>query len=139
MKFAKLSLVPLSLVALAACGAEDPVERNPAESIIAADELNNGGTAARVGALGMTEAQLLDADLVTADGTDLGDVEGVRRNAEGAVEALVVELENTDPDRYVLVPIDGLSPVRNGDDVDIVTQMTAAQLAALPDAPVPTR
>jgi len=85
-------------------------------------------------ALGMNEAQLLDADLVTADGTDLGEVEMVRRDASGAVTGLVVELEDTDPDRWVEVPLDGLTSRADGDDMDIQTSMSADDLAALPDA-----
>ena len=91
-----------------------------------------------VAALGLTEAQLLDADLVTATGEDLGDVEQVRRDTAGAVTGLVVELDDTDPDRWVTVPMDGLSTRIDGDDTDIQTTMTAADLAALPDAEMKT-
>lgn len=85
-------------------------------------------------ALGMTEEALLDADLVTADGTDLGDIELVRRDAAGAVTGLLIELEDTDPDRWVEVPMDGLTARADGDDMDVQTGMSAEDLAALPDA-----
>lgn len=86
------------------------------------------------GALGLTEAQLRDADLVDANGVDLGDVEGVVRGADGAITDLLVEIEDTSPDREVLVPIAGLTAVRNGNDWDVRTDtLTREQLMALPE------
>lgn len=135
MKLATYAALPFALAALAACDSqaereadrvEDQVEQQTEASAVAA------GNA--VAALGLTEAQLLEADLVAADGTDLGDVEQVRRDSAGAVEGLLVEVEDSNPDRYVVVPIDGLTPKTMGDDVDLSTTMTAAQLADLPDA-----
>ena len=87
-----------------------------------------------VAALGLTEAQLIEADLVTADGTDLGDVEQVRRGADGMVEGLLVSIEDSDPDRYVVVPLAGLTTRLRGGDTDLQTTMIAQDLAALPDA-----
>ncbi|WP_120077760.1 PRC-barrel domain containing protein [Aurantiacibacter odishensis] len=137
----KLTMATLaaSCALLAACGdsaAEQEAERMEDQMEMQADQ-----SAAAAGmdeaALGMTETQLLDADLMTADGTDLGDVEMVRRGADGAVSGLVIELEDTEPDRWVEVPMDGLTAVTNGDDMDIQTGMTAEELAALPDAEMP--
>lgn len=130
----------LALLALAGCdsaaerqadAAEDRIERQADASAAAA-----GPTPA---ALGLSETQLLEADLVAADGTDLGDVEQVRRDASGAVEGLLVEIENSDPDRYVVVPMEGLTTRLQGDDTDLQTTLTAADLAALPDATLPPR
>jgi hypothetical protein len=87
-----------------------------------------------VAALGLSEAQLLDADLVTASGADLGDIEQVRRGADGAVNGLLIEIENSNPDRYVVIPLDGLTTRPDGNDIDVQTTMTAAELSALPDA-----
>ncbi|HSJ77797.1 MAG TPA: PRC-barrel domain containing protein [Erythrobacter sp.] len=129
------AIATLPFLALAACGsdtdrqadiAEDQIERQADASAMAS------GNA--IAALGLTEMQLLDADLVAADGTDLGDVEQVRRDGSGAVTGLLVELEDTDPDRYVVVPLAGLVTRVDGDDTDLQTSMTAADLAALPDA-----
>jgi hypothetical protein len=129
------ALLPALALTLAACESqaekeadaiEDAVEQQADASAMAA------GTA--IAALGMTEAQLLDADLVTPTGEDLGDVEQVRRGADGMVEGLVVELDDTDPDRWVMVPIAGLTARADGNDMDVQTSMTAAELAALPDA-----
>ena len=105
---------------------EDQVEMQADQSAAAAG--------AEEAALGMTEAQLVDADLVTADGTDLGDIEMVRRGADGAVTGLVVEVDDAEPDRWVEIAMDGLTSRPDGDDMDVQTTMTAADLAALPDA-----
>lgn len=130
-----IALAVVSLSGLAACDSaaeqqadvtEDRIEQKADASAAAA-----GSTPA---ALGLSETQLLEADLKASDGTDLGDVEQVRRDAAGAVTRLLVELENTDPDRYVLVPIDGLTTRVDGNDTDLETTRTAAELAAMPDA-----
>jgi hypothetical protein len=133
---ARYAILPLALAALAACESqaereadaiEDQVEEQAEASAVAA----NGAVAA----LGLTEAQLLEADIVAADGTDLGDVEQVRRSTSGTVDGLLVEVEDSDPDRYVVVPLDGLTTSATGDDdIDIQTTMTAAEIEALPDA-----
>lgn len=134
-RFSLLAASALSLVGLTACesaaereadATEDRVEQQADASAAAA------GSAAA--ALGLTETQLLEADLVDADGTDLGDVEQVRRSASGTVESLLVAIENSDPDRYVLVPLNGLRTRVDGDDTDLETTMTAADLTAMPDA-----
>lgn len=137
MKLARYAVLPLAIAALAACDsqaeqeaeqAEDQLEQQAEASAVAA-----GNT---VAALGLTEAQLLEADLVMADGTDLGDVEQVRRDPAGVVDGLLVEIEDSNPDRYVVVPVEGLSTLAAGDDMDLSTTMTAAELEALPDAKV---
>jgi hypothetical protein len=138
MTFAKFAILPFAIASLAACGSDatnetqtteaqlDRIEDQAEQSAIAA------GTAEA--ALGLTEAQLLDAELVTADGTELGDVERVSRDASGAVTELLIEIEDSNPDRYVVIPIDGLTVRGAGDDADLQTGMTMQDLAALPDA-----
>jgi hypothetical protein len=137
-RFAALPLAPAALLlALGACQSETAKEADRTGDIIEQQaEASAEGGGAAIMALGLTEAQLIEADLVTFDGTDLGDVEQVRRDAAGEVEALVVKLENTDPDRFVLVPITGLAARPDGNDTDVETTMSAADLAALPDAQV---
>ncbi len=135
MTIARYAVLPLALAALTACesqaerqadAAQDRVEREAEQSAAAA------GNA--VVALGLTERQLLDADLVTAAGVDLGDIEQIRRDSAGVVTGLLVEIEDSNPDRFVVVPITGL-PVRvDGNDRDVQTTMTAQDLAKLPDA-----
>ena len=50
------------------------------------------------------------------------------------VEGVLVSIEDSEPDRYVVVPFDGLTSRPEGDDTDLQTTMTAEDLAALPDA-----
>lgn len=109
--------------------AEDRVE-DAAEASAAA-----AGTAEA--ALGLTEAQLIDAELLGPNDVELGDVESVLRAADGTVDRLLIEVEDSDPDRFVEVPVAGLTPVTRGDDTDLSTTMTAEDLAALPDATLP--
>ena len=111
--------------------AEDKLERSAENSAAAA------GPAPA--ALGLSEAQLLDAELVGAGGIELGDVAQVLRGADGRVDRLLVEIEDSNPDRYVHVPIAGLKPVVRGTDTDLSTTMTKAQLAALPEVKLPAR
>jgi len=134
---ARYAILPLACAALAACESqaereadaiEDQVEQTAEASAIAA-----GGA---IAALGLTEAQLLEADIMAADGTDLGDVEQVRRDASGTVDGLLIEVEDSNPDRYVVVPLDGLTTRADGDDMDIQAAMTAAEIEALPDAKI---
>ena len=87
-------------------------------------------------AIGLSEAQLLDADLVDADGRELGEVVQVLRDRDEKVDRLLVELDGPG-DRYVHVPILGLKPVTKGDDTDLRTTMTKARLEALPDVKLP--
>ena len=67
-------------------------------------------------------------------------MEQVRRDSSGAVTALLVEIEDSNPDRYVELPVTGLSATEGGilQDTDLRTSMTAQDLAALPDASMDT-
>lgn len=121
-----IALLPLSV---AACGSGDNAPAQPATPV----PVNSA--AAADGALGLTEAQLRDADLVDAAGLDLGDVEDVVRGEDGAIIGLLVEIEDTNPDRYVQVPLEGLEPVQRGDDIDLRTTATRENLLALPEVP----
>lgn len=115
---------PLAL--LAACNdAEDRMERAAETSAEAAGPAE--------AALGLSEAQLLDAELVDPNGIELGDVESVSRDANGNVDRLLIEIEDSNPDRFVYIPIDGLSTIVRGDDVDLQTTMTRNDLLALPE------
>lgn len=143
MQFSKFVVLPLAALAITACESQAEQEADMAEDQM---EMQAEQSAAESGneeaALGMTEAQLIDADLVDADGNDLGDIEQVRRNAMGTVEGLVVELEGTE--RYVLVPMNDLvaRPETDDDDdmdqdMNVQTTQSARQLAELPDAEMP--
>jgi hypothetical protein len=123
----------LALPLLAACNdkqerAEDKLERAAETGAQVAGPLP--------AALGLSEAQLLDADLIGVDGKDLGDVAQVVRDADGKVDRLLVELDGIG-DRYVHIPITGLKTVVDGDDIDLVTPMARADLAALIEVKLP--
>ncbi len=128
------STLALSLLALAACSDNEP----------AAVQTTGTGTTSAVGdttaqvaatstalALGMTREELEDADLLSSTQTDLGDVETLVLDAAGQVTAVVVELEGPG-DPKVVVPLDQVTSIRRGDDVDLTTTLTAAELQALP-------
>lgn len=85
-------------------------------------------------ALGLTERQLLDAEILAADGTELGDVEAVTKDADGNATELLIEVEDSNPDRYVTIPIDGLTVTTRGNDTDLSSGMTMEDFGALPDA-----
>lgn len=125
-------LVPAAI--LAACGqsrqdaAEDRVER--------AAEPSAAASGAAAVALGLTEAQLIDADLIGPGNVELGDVTSVARGPDGQVDRLLIEIEDSNPDRFVYVPITGLAVITRGADRDLSTTMTREALGALPDAQI---
>ena len=84
-------------------------------------------------AFGMSRSQLEDADLLSSDNTDLGDIETLVLDASGKLTHVVVELEGPD-DIKVQVPVDQVRGLarNNGADKDLTTDLTAQQLAALP-------
>ncbi len=132
-RFALPSLL-IAASALAACQSEAEQQADATGDRIEAQAEASAATGAEtIAAFGMTERQLLDADLVTADGNDLGDVEQIVRAADGSVEGVVVEIDDSSPDRYVLVPVAGLTVRTSGDDRDLQTTMTAADLGRLSD------
>lgn len=119
---------------LAACNdandkAEDQLERNAEASAQSAGPAQ--------AALGLSEAQLLNADLVDGAGIELGDVAQVLRDTSGKVDRLLIEIEDSNPDKFVHVPIAGLGTVARGTDTDLTTTMTMAQLNALPSVALP--
>ena len=87
-------------------------------------------------ALGLTERQLLDAEILAADGTELGDVEAVTKDADGNATELLIEVEDSDPDRYVTIPIDGLTVTTRGNNTDLSSEMTMEDIGSLPDAQI---
>ena len=79
-----------------------------------------------------TGQELEDADLLSAQGnTDLGDVETLVLDANGALTSIVVELEGPG-DPKVVVPVAQISSVDQNGEKDLTTTLTAAQLQALP-------
>lgn len=124
----------VALLAVAACSDNEPdaVQTTTAGTTTAVSDTaaQTAATSAAL-ALGMTRDELEDADLLSATETDLGDVETLVLDAGGRVTAFVVELEGPG-DPKVVVPLDQVTSIRRGDDVDLTTTLTAAQLQALP-------
>ncbi|MHB9879030.1 PRC-barrel domain containing protein [Pacificimonas sp. ICDLI1SI03] len=128
-----IAALACSAALLTACNnandaAEDAMEQSAEASAVAAGSAE--------AALGLTEIQLLDAEIIGDGGLELGDVASVVRDENGNVDRLLVEIEDSVPDRFVHVAISDLKPVQRGDDTDLSTRMTAEQLAALPDVPI---
>ena len=91
---------------------------------------------AQSGALGLSKAQLEDADLIDATGVDIGDVEYAIID-KGRIVALAIEVDRRDSlrDKLVSLPLQGLRAVSEpGDpgDFNIVTAMSAADVTSLP-------
>lgn len=129
------TLLACSGLLLAACSndndaAEDKLERAAETSATVAGPLP--------AALGLSEAQLLNADVVDGDGKELGDVAQVLRGPDGKVDRLLVEIEDSNPDRYVHVPVLGLKPIASGNDTDLATTMTMTEMKSLPEVFLPT-
>ena len=135
MKTMLVTLAPALL--LAGCG--DNAKEGAAERVQAAAEANAAAAGPTPVALGLSEAQLVDADLVGPGTVELGDIKSLVRTSSGAVEGFLVEIEGSNPDRYVQVPLAGLTVVTRGNDQDVATTMTKQQLDALPDAQLPTK
>lgn len=130
-----LFLLACSAALISACSdkneaAEDKLERAAETGATVAGPLP--------AALGLSEAQLLDADIVGADGKELGDIAQVLRDSDGKVDRLLIEIDGSHPDRYIHVPITGLKTVVHGNDTDLETPMTKADLAALPEVKLPS-
>ncbi|MDF2493731.1 PRC-barrel domain containing protein [Sphingomonas sp.] len=135
MKTMVLALASAALVA--GCGSNG--REAAAERMEESAEANAATAGPAPVALGLSEAQLLDADLIGPGNVEIGEVKSLVRSASGAVEGLIVEVEDTNPDRFVQIPLTGLKVVQRGDDRDLSTTMTREQLAALPDVPLPVR
>jgi hypothetical protein len=88
-------------------------------------------------ALGLSEAEILDADIVDADGKELGEVAQVVRGPDDKVDRLLVELDGGLKDRYIHVPVTGLKKVVRGGETDLETPLTKSDLAALPEVKLP--
>ena len=125
----------LALAFLGACQnseerAQDRVEDRIEESTgVDADD-----QASSPGALRLSEQQLLDADLVSSSGEDLGDIEAVVRDGQGAITGLIVAVDDSGTNRVVEIPIQGLSTTGEGDSLDVLAAMTIDDLASYPDA-----
>ncbi|MDG5750281.1 PRC-barrel domain containing protein [Qipengyuania sp. XHP0211] len=130
-KFAPLLLG--SALLLSACNDQEDQVEDRIEEQAEQSAQESGDTPV---ALGLTERQLLDAEILAADGTELGDVEAVTKDADGNATELLIEVEDSDPDRYVAIPIDGLTVTTRGNDTDLSSEMTMEDIGSLPDAQI---
>ncbi|QQN75063.1 PRC-barrel domain containing protein [Croceicoccus sp. YJ47] len=120
---------------LAACGGNDAEDQNaaaPADTMATDTATIPATDPSAEAALGMTEMQLMDADLVDAAGEDLGDVEGVVRDASGTVTALNVERDGG----MVAVPLDSLTRMDIDGEMDVQTTLSPEELDALAPTPM---
>jgi len=130
------AVVALSMAGLVACSdRDDDVVQPPAPGAapepVTETRADTALTTAAV-AMGMTRQELEDADVLSADNTDLGDVETLVLDAAGTLTGVVVELEGPGDPR-VVVPVDQLTSISSADgSKDLTTALTAAQLQALP-------
>lgn len=136
----RLTLAALGLLALgaAACSdREDDVVMAPASGaapVAVSEQTADVATGAAALAFGMTRQQLEDADLMSLNNTDLGDVETLVLDENGALTHVVVELEGP-ADLHKIVPLGnlGVGEQVDGSSKDLTTDLSAAQLEALPD------
>lgn len=120
--------------ALPACSENNPdAASNPNMSGNTAAEGTVSAAPAQQGALGLTMAQLSDAEILNASGIEIAEVERVITDSSGAVTKLLVEIEDSNPDRYVELALDGLTPTQQGDDWDLQSTLSKDDLLALPE------
>lgn len=129
----RLMLGAAMLLFAAACS-EERTLANDASAANAAQPAASDRSGGQAVAFGLTARQLEDAEIIDASGRELADVEWLVRNPAGELVSLVVEIEDSDPDLLVTLPIEGLTLVQDGDDQDLRTSMTMDQLRALPVA-----
>lgn len=126
-----------ALLAVAACGDNktDDVVKAPSVGGVAepvSEQTADAAEAQAASALGLTRKELEDADIVSATGVDLGDVESLVIDARNNVTHLVVEVDGSDKVK-VLLPISQVSVhVQADGDKDLKTALAVNQLLALP-------
>ncbi|HEY9093076.1 hypothetical protein [Parasphingorhabdus sp.] len=133
-----VKLVPITgLIAIAAvlsaCSDNNPpseTNQNMAENTA---DRTVADTSGQGGALGLTMKQLGDAEILNASGIEIGEVERVITDSSGTVTHLLVEIEDSDPDRFVEIPLEGLTPKQVDDDWELESNLTREDLLALPE------
>ncbi len=118
-------------VLLVGCGNNDAAR---ADSAAAANSSAPAAAQQPTIALGLTREQLEDADILDATGREIAEVEQVVMDSSGKVTGLLVEIDDTDPDRNVTIPLDGLVVVEQGHDRNLRGPLTRDQLLAKPEA-----
>ena len=140
-------LIPLAAAlcltgAVAACSdRDDDVVQAPAPGaapVALPDQQADTAATNAALAFNMTRDQLEDADLYSRADVELGDVETLVLDASGALTHLVIELEGPG-DMKVQVPVADVAPIDRNGDRNLVTDLTAGQLQALPTWTPPAR
>ncbi|RPF71158.1 hypothetical protein [Aurantiacibacter spongiae] len=132
MKFAKYAVLPLALASLTGCGSDAEPDAAATQAALPTPSETASTLDNQVEELGVSERDLLDMNLVTADGEVAGEVMQVRRGAMGEANGVLARLE--DGGKAVLVRMDDLSMTGEGNDRALETTLTAEELAALPEA-----
>ena len=81
--------------------------------------------------LGLRSAPLEGANLLSTDGTDVGDVQKVDVSSDGKATGLIVAPTGVG-ERWVRLPLAGLTVKTLGDDHVVVTGLTLDQVKTLP-------
>lgn len=119
-------------VLLAACSPPSAPKKAPEAPAAATPDTPDTPEAPHVAmALGLTATQLESAGLAAPDGTGLGDIQRVEVNGAGEITGLVVEPLGVG-ERWVRVPLKGLTVKTIGEDHLVVADMTLEQLKAMP-------
>ncbi len=135
----RLSIAALGLLGLgaAACSQPEEVAQVPspgADPIAVEGEAADVATGVVAMAFGMTRQQLEDADLMSLNNTDLGDVETLVVDGNGTLTHVVIKLEGPG-DLRKLVPLAnlGVGDQTDGSSKDLTTDLSAEALTRLPD------
>ena len=70
-------------------------------------------------AFDLAECQLLEADLIKSDDTELGDMESVTKKTDGDPTELLIEVDDSNLDCSVTISIEGLEPIGRGNNTDL--------------------
>ncbi|QQV77981.1 PRC-barrel domain-containing protein [Sphingomonas aliaeris] len=124
-------LMATTTVLLMGCGNNEAAR---ADSATAANSSAPAAAQQPTIALGLTREQLEDADILDTTGREIAEVEQVVMDSSGKVTGLLVEIDDTDPDRNVTIPLDGLVVVVQGHDRNLRGPLTRDQLLAKPEA-----
>jgi hypothetical protein len=135
LRFALSTVAAVALMGVAACGdgRDDDVVQAP-DAMTATEQTAEpvlDGVGEHVTALGMNREELEDADLLSAERTDLGDVEAIIVDADNNVIGFAIDLERSD--REVVIPLDQVTSIEIDGDKNLQTALTVEQMNALPD------
>ncbi|KAK0332634.1 hypothetical protein LTR94_024075 [Friedmanniomyces endolithicus] len=129
-----------AILVLSGCGQEDtsaPTGRATPSTPLAQPAQNLGSGEASPLVLGMRRDQIEGSDLGAADGEKIGEIDAVIVDARGRASHLVVKLDGPG-DILVQVPLGDVRAGSTDGKPMLVTELTPAQLQALPAATSPS-